>query len=88
MNEDLPFTNRKFGTHNGRVHSILATVGTALISWRLENIENDDFGPNSITYAQTPDDEMIVDHVPLIESDAIIYITPNRVAVFAPPHSQ
>jgi hypothetical protein len=85
MNENVAFTNGKFGTHNARVHSVLATVEMALISWRLENIENRDFEPNSIVSVQTPDDQLIMDHVPLIESDDILYITPNRVAVFALP---
>jgi hypothetical protein len=39
MNENVSFPNGKFGTHNGRVHSVLATMRTVLISWRLESIE-------------------------------------------------
>jgi hypothetical protein len=73
-----PFANGKFETRGGRVVGLLASMGSALISWPFRPIENDQVPQPSITFIH---DEHVVDDVPMDGSRDILYLAPNQLTV-------
>jgi hypothetical protein len=73
-----PFANGRFEVRAGRVIAVLASVGTALVSWPFGPIENGQEPRYSITYVQ---EEAIVDEQPLAEESGVLFMGENRLSV-------
>jgi hypothetical protein len=73
-----PFANGRFEVRRGRVVAVVASVGTALVSWPWAPIENEQEPRYAITYVP---EEAIVDEQPLVDTPGVLYIAPNCVSV-------
>jgi hypothetical protein len=73
-----PFANAKFDIRDGQVSAVLASIGSALVSWPFEPIMSNEVPPYSITFIS---DEVVVDHVPMQDIKDILYIAPDQVTV-------
>ena len=75
----LPFTNAKFETRNGKVVSIIASIGNALVAWGFKSIENNKIPKYSITMLSGG--EPIIDNQPFENNSDILYMSPNELSV-------
>jgi hypothetical protein len=60
------------------VVAVVASVGTALVSWPWAPIENEQETRYAITYVP---EEPIIDERPFVDAPGVLYMAPNSVSV-------
>jgi hypothetical protein len=74
-----PFANGRFEVRCGRIVAVLASVGTALVSWPFAPIENGHEPRYAITFVH---EEAIVDEQPLDGgAPGVLFMAPNHLSV-------
>jgi hypothetical protein len=71
------FSSAKFDIKGGKIYSIIAGIGSALISWDFQRIER---GAEPVYQIAFIDDGTVNDEHPYSLSDDLIYISDNNVA--------
>jgi hypothetical protein len=69
------FTSARFDCRGGRVVSIVASLGHAILCWPFRAIENGQAPKYSIQFLQ---EEYIVDDMPLESTSDVLYLAPNQ----------
>lgn len=72
-----PFSSAKFDVKNGTIYSIIAGIGSALVCWDFKRIEQGGEPTYQIVFLEG---EQVVDEVPFIPTDDIIYISDHNVS--------
>lgn len=73
-----PFSSAKFESKNGKVVSIVAGLGTGLISWDFKRIESGHLPTYSIKVVGR---EAIIDNEPFAATSDVMFISDNQVSV-------